>query len=82
MEYSIRTQHLTKRFGAFTAVDQIDVAVAKGEIFGFLGANGAGKTTAIRMLCGLLAPTSGQGTVAGFDIIKETARIRTRIGYM
>jgi ABC-2 type transport system ATP-binding protein len=82
MEYSIRTQQLTKRFGAFTAVDHIDVAVEKGEIFGFLGANGAGKTTAIRMLCGLLAPTSGQGSVAGFDIIRETARIRTRIGYM
>ncbi len=82
MEYSIRTEQLTKRFGAFTAVDHIDVAVEKGEIFGFLGANGAGKTTAIRMLCGLLNPTSGQGSVAGFDILKETARIRTRIGYM
>ena len=80
--YSIRTQQLTKRFGDFTAVDHIDVAVAKGEIFGFLGANGAGKTTAIRMLCGLLSPTSGQGAVAGFDIIRETAKIRTRIGYM
>ncbi|MDB5105564.1 MAG: transporter-related protein [Fibrobacteres bacterium] len=82
MEYSIRTEHLTKSFGAFTAVDHIDVAVEKGEVFGFLGANGAGKTTAIRMLCGLLAPTSGRGTVAGFDIIAETAKIRTRIGYM
>ena len=64
------------------AVDHIDVSVAKGEIFGFLGANGAGKTTAIRMLCGLLIPTTGKGTVAGFDIIKESAQIRTRIGYM
>ena len=82
MEYSIRTEQLTKRFGAFTAVDHIDVAVAKGEVFGFLGANGAGKTTAIRMLCGLLIPTSGQGQVAGFDIIRESAQIRTRIGYM
>lgn len=82
MEYSIRTQQLTKSFGAFTAVDHIDVSVAKGEVFGFLGANGAGKTTAIRMLCGLLIPTSGSGTVAGFDIIKESAKIRTRIGYM
>ena len=82
MEYSIRTEHLTKSFGAFTAVDHIDVAVAKGEVFGFLGANGAGKTTAIRMLCGLLAPTSGSGSVAGFDIIKDSAKIRTRIGYM
>jgi ABC-2 type transport system ATP-binding protein len=81
-EYSIRTERLTKRFGHFTAVDQIDVAVAKGEVFGFLGANGAGKTTAIRMLCGLLQPTSGHGYVAGFDVLKESARIRTRIGYM
>jgi ABC-2 type transport system ATP-binding protein len=63
-------------------VDHIDVAVARGEVFGFLGANGAGKTTAIRMLCGLLIPTSGRGTVAGFDIIKQSAQIRTRIGYM
>ena len=82
MEYSISTEHLTKRFGKFTAVDHIDVAVRKGEVFGFLGANGAGKTTAIRMLCGLLIPTDGTGTVAGFDIIKESAQIRTRIGYM
>jgi ABC-2 type transport system ATP-binding protein len=80
--YSIRTEQLTKRFGQFTAVDQIDVSVAKGEVFGFLGANGAGKTTAIRMLCGLLQPTSGRGYVAGFDVLKESARIRTRIGYM
>jgi ABC-2 type transport system ATP-binding protein len=63
-------------------VDHIDVAVGKGEVFGFLGANGAGKTTAIRMLCGLLQPTSGQGYVAGFDVVKESAKIRTRIGYM
>lgn len=82
MEYSIRTEQLTKRFGHFTAVDHIDVAVAKGEVFGFLGANGAGKTTAIRMLCGLLIPTGGKGTVAGFDILRESAQIRTRIGYM
>lgn len=82
MDYSIRTEQLTKRFGGFTAVNHIDVSVAKGEIFGFLGANGAGKTTAIRMLCGLLAPTSGRGFVAGFDILAESPRIRTRIGYM
>lgn len=80
--YSIRTEQLTKRFGHFTAVDHIDVSVAKGEVFGFLGANGAGKTTAIRMLCGLLEPTSGHGYVAGFDVLKESAKIRTRIGYM
>jgi ABC-2 type transport system ATP-binding protein len=80
--YSIRAEKLTKRFGRFTAVDGIDVEVRKGEVFGFLGANGAGKTTAIRMLCGLLIPTSGHGYVAGFDVLKETAKIRTRIGYM
>ena len=82
IEYSIHTEQLTKQFGAFRAVDRIDVSVAKGEVFGFLGANGAGKTTAIRMLCGLLIPTEGKGTVAGFDILKESAQIRTRIGYM
>ncbi len=80
--YTIQTNKLTKIFGNYTAVDQIDVAVKKGEIFGFLGANGAGKTTAIRMLCGLLTPSSGQGHVAGFDIMKESAKIRSRIGYM
>ncbi|MFH0919857.1 MAG: ABC transporter ATP-binding protein [Fibrobacterota bacterium] len=81
-DYTIETRDLTRTFGRFTAVDHISVAVKRGEIFGFLGANGAGKTTAIRMLCGLLAPTSGEGHVAGFDIVKETHRIRTRIGYM
>lgn len=81
-EFSIRTKGLTKRFGSFVAVDGIDVEVKRGEIYGFLGANGAGKTTAMRMLCGLLVPTSGVGQVAGFDILKETAKIRTRIGYM
>lgn len=82
MNYSIQTEGLTKIFGSFIAVDSIHVNVDRGEIFGFLGANGAGKTTAMRMLCGLLQPTSGRGTVAGFDILKETAKIRTRIGYM
>jgi ABC-2 type transport system ATP-binding protein len=82
MPCSIETQDLTKKFGGFTAVDHISISVDKGDIFGFLGANGAGKTTAIRMLCGLLNPTSGSGHVAGFDIMKETSRIRTRIGYM
>ncbi len=81
-EFSIRTTGLTKRFGSFVAVDGIDVEVKRGEIYGFLGANGAGKTTAMRMLCGLLVPTSGEGQVAGFDILRETAKIRTRIGYM
>jgi ABC-2 type transport system ATP-binding protein len=82
MTYSIETNNLTKRFGGYTAVDNINLSVKQGEIFGFLGANGAGKTTAIRMLCGLLTPTSGSGHVAGFDIMKETPKIRTRIGYM
>jgi len=82
MNSPIETQGLTKRFGRFTAVNSIDIQVSRGEIFGFLGANGAGKTTAIRMLCGLLQPTAGSGTVAGFDILRETAKIRTRIGYM
>jgi ABC-2 type transport system ATP-binding protein len=82
MEPSIRTEQLSRRFGAFTAVDRIDLEVQRGEVFGFLGANGAGKTTAIRMLCGLLEPSGGSGTVAGFDIRKESHLIRTRIGYM
>ncbi|MCB9495361.1 MAG: ABC transporter ATP-binding protein [Fibrobacteria bacterium] len=81
-DLSIRTRALTRRFGTFTAVDGIDIEVRRGEIYGFLGANGAGKTTAMRMLCGLLEPTSGEGEVAGFDILRETSRIRTRIGYM
>lgn len=82
MEFSIQTQKLTKRFNNFTAVDAIDLEVGRGEVFGFLGANGAGKTTAIRMLCGLLKPTSGKGYVAGFDVLRESGKIRTRIGYM
>ena len=82
MEQVIYTNNLTKKFGAFTAVDNITFHVNKGEIFGFLGANGAGKTTAMRMLCGLSIPTSGQGYVAGFDIIKEQEKIKKSIGYM
>ena len=78
----IETDKLTKRFGTFTAVDHISFTVGEGEIFGFLGANGAGKTTAMRMLCGLSSPTSGTGMVAGFDIYKETERIKRHIGYM
>jgi ABC-2 type transport system ATP-binding protein len=82
MANAIETHDLTRRFGSFTAVDRINVQVREGEIYGFLGANGAGKTTAIRMLCGLLAPTAGSGHVAGLDIMRQTAEIRTRIGYM
>jgi ABC-2 type transport system ATP-binding protein len=78
----IETHELTKKFGDFTAVDRISFSVEKGEIFGFLGANGAGKTTAIRMLCGLIHPSSGNGKVAGFDIRKEPEMIKKNIGYM
>jgi len=82
MENSVVVDNLTKKFGDFTAVDNISLTVKTGEIFGFLGANGAGKTTAIRMLCGLLLPTSGAGTVGGYDIFGETERIKHSIGYM
>lgn len=78
----IDVKNLTKKFGTFTAVDGISFDVTKGEIFGFLGANGAGKTTAIRMLCGLSRPTSGGGSVAGFDINSEPEKIKSHIGYM
>lgn len=74
--------NLTKKFGNFTAVDNITFEVGKGEIFGFLGANGAGKTTAIRMLCGLSFPTSGSGIVAGYDIMSQAEEIKRHIGYM
>jgi len=82
MEKVIEVKDLTKKFGDFTAVDAISFSVDKGEIFGFLGANGAGKTTAMRMLCGLSYPTSGSGFVAGYDIVKEGERIKRHIGYM
>lgn len=82
MEQVIITDKLTKKFGSFTAVDSISFYVEKGEIFGFLGANGAGKTTAMRMLCGLSKPTSGSGSVAGFDIAKDYEKIKKNIGYM
>ena len=78
----ISVSNLTKTFGSFTAVDNISFEVNKGEIFGFLGANGAGKTTAMRMLCGLLKPTSGKGIVAGFDIAKQSEFVKKNIGYM
>jgi ABC-2 type transport system ATP-binding protein len=81
-EFVVEVQNLEKRFGAFRAVAGISFAVRRGEIFGFLGPNGAGKSTTIRMLCGLLAPTSGSGRVAGFDVGRETEKIKTRIGYM
>ena len=81
-EKAIRAVELTKRFGSFTAVDKISFDVEKGEIFGFLGANGAGKTTAMRMLCGLSLPTSGSAWVAGFDVYKQNELIKKNIGYM
>lgn len=78
----ISVQNLTKKFGAFTAVDAISFGVRRGEIFGFLGANGAGKTTALKMLTGLLKPTAGEATVAGYDVIRYPDRVKQRIGYM
>lgn len=81
-ENVIEVVHLTKKFGDFTAVDDISFHVRRGEIFGFLGANGAGKTTAMRMLTGLSFPTSGKGTVAGFDIRTQSELIKKHIGYM
>lgn len=78
----ISVRDLSKRFGDFTAVDSISFDVHRGEIFGFLGANGAGKTTAMRMLCGLSFPTSGSGTVAGYDVRREGELIKRHIGYM
>ncbi len=81
-ENTITAESLTKRFGDFTAVDTISFEVSKGEIFGFLGANGAGKTTAMRLLCGLSKPTAGKASVAGFDVFKQTEQIKKNIGYM
>ena len=82
MSLAIEVRGLTRRFGAFTAVDAISFDVREGEVFGFLGANGAGKTTAIKMLIGLLAPSDGQARVAGFDVLTQTEEVRRRIGYM
>ena len=79
---SISVQHLTKRFGSFVAVDNITFDVDPGEIFGFLGANGAGKTTAMRMLCGLSMPSDGEAMVAGYDLYKDAEKIKRSIGYM
>lgn len=79
---AIVATNLTRKFGSFVAVDHITFDVAFGEVFGFLGANGAGKTTAIRMLTGLLSPTDGEATVAGFDVRTQTERVRASIGYM
>lgn len=80
--YSIEVNELTKNFGKFTAVDRVTFNVKKGEVFGFLGANGAGKSTTIKMLCGILEPTSGDALVAGFSIMKEPDKVKRSIGYM
>jgi ABC-2 type transport system ATP-binding protein len=82
MEYAIKVENLTKTFGNFTAVDNISFEIPKGSIFGFLGPNGSGKSTTIRMLCGVLTPTSGKGTVMGLDIVKDTEKVRQNLGYM
>jgi len=81
-QISISANKLTKRFGDFIATNEITFDVKQGEIFGFLGANGAGKTTAMRMLCGLSKPSSGEAIVAGFDVYKQTEEIKKNIGYM
>ncbi len=80
--YAVEVANLTKKFGDFTAVDEVTFHIERGEIFGFLGPNGAGKTTTIRMLLGLLRPTSGQATVLGYDVVRQTEQIRAHIGYM
>ena len=79
---AVEVRELVKRFGGFTAVDRVSFTVPRGEIFGFLGPNGAGKSTTMRMLCGILAPTAGSGQVAGYDVLSESEKIKTRIGYM
>ncbi|MDA0746295.1 MAG: ATP-binding cassette domain-containing protein [bacterium] len=79
---SVETRELTRTFGNFVAVDRVSIRVGRGEIFGFLGANGAGKTTMIRMLCGLLPPTGGEAMVAGLDVYRQSEEIKQNIGYM
>ena len=79
---AIETQNLTRKFGDFTAVDQINLSLKEGGVYGFLGPNGSGKSTTIRMLAGLLLPSSGSGQVLGYDINKDSEIIKTKIGYM
>ena len=81
-DIAISADKLTRRFGKFTAVDEVSFEIPYGAIFGFLGANGAGKSTTIRMLCGILAPTSGNGKVGGFDVQTQPEQIKTVIGYV
>jgi len=82
MNMAIQCEQLTKRFGARVAVNNLSIEIPKGSIYGFLGPNGSGKSTTIRMLCGLLVPTSGTGTVLGFDVMTQSEEIKQRIGYM
>ncbi|MGE5631659.1 MAG: ABC transporter ATP-binding protein [Caulobacteraceae bacterium] len=82
MDYAITIKNLTKKFGHFTAVNGISFDIPKGKIFGFLGPNGSGKSTTIRMICGVLRPTSGEGKVLGYDLVKDTEKIKQNIGYM
>jgi len=82
MEYVITTNELTRVFGSFTAVNKLTISIKKGEIYGFLGPNGSGKSTTIRMLCGILEPTSGSGSVLGYDLAGESEKIKRKIGYM
>jgi ABC-2 type transport system ATP-binding protein len=79
---AVRLDQLTKKFGDFTAVNRISLTIQKGKIYGFLGPNGSGKSTTIRMLCGILEPTSGTGSILGLDIRKDAEAIKTKIGYM
>lgn len=82
MEYAIEVNNLTKKFGDFTAVNDLSFNIEKGKIFGFLGPNGSGKSTTIRMLCGVITPTSGNAKIMGYDIVKDTELVRKNIGYM
>ncbi|MHB8919397.1 MAG: ATP-binding cassette domain-containing protein, partial [Desulfocucumaceae bacterium] len=82
MEYVVSTRDLTRKFGAFTAVDHLSINIRQGEIYGFLGPNGSGKSTTIRMLCGILEPTSGSGSVLGYDLAREPEKVKSKIGYM
>jgi ABC-2 type transport system ATP-binding protein len=82
LEYAIEVENLTKKFGSFTAVDNISFKIPRGTIFGFLGPNGSGKSTTIRMLCGVLSPTSGKGRVMGFDVAKDPEGVKQNLGYM
>src|SRR5258706_8221685 len=79
---AIQTKELTRKFGDRVVVDHVNLSIHYGEIFGYLGANGAGKSTTIRMLCGILAPTSGTATVGGFDVYKDPENVKTAIGYV